>query len=95
MDDFRRATPRQVLEIIRTHYVGPTDDTGSHTVAESIITNVSGEAAWDYALTQDENHLASAIAALTPSYSDWQLISRQSTDDGYAFAFAYVNPEVA
>ena len=95
MDDFRRATPRQVLEIIRTDYVGPTDDTGSHTVAESLITGITGEAAWDYALNQDENHLAAAVAALTPSICDWELISRQvqSTDTGYVFTFQYVARE--
>ena len=90
MDDFRAAVPRQVLEILQTHYSGPTDCSGSSAMAQSIVSGITGQAAWDYALTVDENHLAAAVAALTPSYSDWELVSTESTADGWCFAFRFV-----
>ena len=94
MDEFRAAVPRQVLEIIETRYHGPTDTAGSCTSAVSLITSTAGQASWNYGLTQDENHLSAALEALCDSRSEWELISRQSTDDGYLFCFQYVSPEV-
>ena len=91
MDDFRRATPRQAFEIIQTSYSGPTDLEGSSARAQSITSGITGQVAWDYALNADENHLAAAIDALTPSRSDWELVSRESTADGWCFAFRFVS----
>ena len=91
MDDYRRAVPRQVLEILLTHYCGPTDTEGSQAMAQSIVSGVTGAAAWDYGLTVAENHLAAAVAALTPSRSDWELVSSEPTADGWCFSFRFVS----
>nr|BDD44900.1 hypothetical protein 4 [bacterium] len=89
MDDFRQATSRQVLEIIETRYIGPTDDGGSRFSARSILSGIRGGAHYDYGLSVPENHLAAAIDSLTSSRTDWELISYQTTadDDGYVFSF--------
>jgi hypothetical protein len=89
MREFAASAPRQVLNVIQTRYVPPTDTEGSRYAAVSLThgTYVATVAA-DYSLCSDENALAAALQLLIDAtISRWVLISRAGTDDGWIFCF--------
>jgi hypothetical protein len=89
MREFAAATPRQVLNVIQTRYVPPTDTEGSRYSASS-LTRPSDPATVgaDYTLCSDENALAAALQLLIDqTISRWILVGRIGTEDGWIFVF--------
>ena len=89
MDYHRRATHRQIVQIICTEFVGPTDCTGSCIRAFDVISGRIHFESMQYDLTTPENHLNSALGMLREFYLffSYQLINYESTDTGYQFVF--------
>jgi hypothetical protein len=96
MRQFATTTPRQVLNVIQTRFVPPTDTEGSGYSACSLTHY--GETATvgaDYSLCSDENGLAAALQLLLDNtVSRWALVSKANTDDGWIFCFEAQEPNL-